>query len=130
MRFALPVLVALAGCSTPRITVVPSGSGVSAPAKAADCSLSFLRTPPRDRPYDELASLHYTTTLYWEGDPVAAQDAMRERACRLGADAVLVVQEFVPGVGGQHGKPPTMAGLAIRFRTEAAATPGVGAATL
>jgi hypothetical protein len=123
-RIVIPALMALAGCAgfstAGRVTVVPSGSGVSAPAKAADCSLAVLRAPPRDQPYDEIASLHYTMDLYWPGDPAAAQDAIREHACALGADAVLVTQEFVPG--GQKNV-PTMAGLAIRFRPTAASAP-------
>lgn len=131
-RMATTALMVLAGCvgfsTAPHVTVVPSGSGASAPAKAAGCSLPVLRTPPRDQPYDELASLHYTTNLFWSGDPAAAQNAIREQACALGADVVLVTQEFVPGVPGGDGKPPTMAGLAIRFRPAAAVTPAGGAA--
>lgn len=130
-RIAITALMVLAGCASftaPRVTVVPSGSGVSAPAKAADCSLTVLRAPPREQPYDELASLHYTTNLFWSGDPATAQSAIREQACALGADAVLVTQEFMPGVPGGSGKPPTMAGLAIRFRPAAAVTPAGGAA--
>ncbi len=108
----------LAGCSAiPVVTVVPSGTGLSAPAKDAGCSLPVLRAPPTDRPFDELASLHYTTTgLYTSGDPAAAQDAIRAKACALGADAVVVTREFVPGAPGAEGRAPTMAGLAIRFR--------------
>ena len=126
-RIALAAPMFLAGClgvglTVPRITVVPSGAGVSAPAKATDCSVPVLRVPPKDQPYDELASLHYTTNLFWYGDPAAAQDAFREQACALGADAVLVIQEFTPGVPGSGGKPPTMAGLAIRFQPITAAT--------
>jgi hypothetical protein len=131
-RIAISALMVLAGClsTAARVIVVPSGSGVSAPAKAAGCSLTVLRTPPRDQPYDELASLHYTTDQGWSGDPAAAQNAIREQACALGADAVLVIQEFMPGVSassGSLGKSPTMAGLAIRFRPTAAVTTAGGA---
>jgi hypothetical protein len=112
----------LAGCAfstTPKVSVVPSGSGVTAAPKPAGCPIPFFRAPPADRPYDELASLHFTTALFWGGDPAEAQAAMRDKACALGADAVLVTQEFQPGVPGGDGKPPTMAGSAIRYRPTA-----------
>jgi hypothetical protein len=38
----------------------------------------------------------------------------------LGADAVLVTREFEPGVPGGEGRPPSMAVVAIRFRSETA----------
>lgn len=126
-RITLTALMVLAGCvgfsTAPRVTVVPSGSSMSAPAKGPGCSLPVLRTPPRDQPYDELASLHYTTSAFWSGDPAAAQSAIREQACALGADAVLVTREFTPGVPGGEGKAPSMAGLALRFRPTVAPEP-------
>lgn len=121
----VPSAVALAACittPTARVTAVPSGTGATAAPKPAGCPIPFLRAPPADRPFDELASLHYTTDVTAVGDPAAAQAAMREQACALGADAVLVTQEFQPGA---HGRYPVMAGAALRFRSPAppAATP-------
>ncbi len=117
---AAALLLAVAGCFSgmrkPQVSVAPSGTGVSAAPKPAGCAMPFYRVPPVDQPYDELASLHYTTALFWAGDPVEAQQALREKACALGADAVLVTREFVPGVPGGGGTPPTMAGLAIKYR--------------
>jgi hypothetical protein len=132
VRISVSCLVAfLVACSAiPVVTVVPSGSGVSAPAKDAGCSLPVLRAMPADRPFDELASLHYTTEgLFTSGDPAAAQDAIRAKACALGADAVIVTREFVPGAPGTDGRAPTMAGLAIRFRSAAAPAPASSPAT-
>jgi len=122
-RFALaPLLLGLGACFavSPRVSVVPSGNGLTAPSKPVGCPMPFLRSAPADRPYDELASLHYTTALFHAGDPGEAQAALRDQACALGADAVLVTREFVPGVPGGSGRPPTMAGAAIRYRSPVA----------
>lgn len=130
-QLAVTALLGLSGCvfaTAAQVTVVPSGLSVSAPPREAGCSLPVLRAAPRDQAYDELASLHYTTSLFWSGDPAVAQNAIRERACTLGADAVLVTQEFVPGVPGSSGKPPTMAGLAIRLRQTTGPTAAGGTA--
>jgi hypothetical protein len=108
-------LLALSGCGA-HVSVTPSGSGTSAPAKPPGCSLPFFRVPPLDQPYDEMATLHYTTRAYQAGDPADAQEAIRQKACALGADAVLVTREFAPGVAGGKGSPPTMTGTAIKFR--------------
>jgi hypothetical protein len=100
----------------PHVTVVPSGSGATAPPKAAGCGIPVLRSAPVQQPFDELASLHFTTYLF-PGDPAVAQASLVDNACALGADAVLVTREFDPGVFGDSGKPPSMAGVAIRFRS-------------
>lgn len=121
MRIAITwSLLALAGCTwaESRVIVVPSGTRVTAAPKPPGCNVPVLRNAPSDRPFDELASIHYTMTQSSRGDPVEAAALIRDRACALGADAVLVTQEFVPG----GDRPPTMAALAIRFRPASAAT--------
>lgn len=112
------VTAGLTGCLTPvppAAAVIPSGSGVRAAPKASDCKLDFFRTKV-DQPYDELAALHvgaptdgygYTTAY----NPWQLQEAMRVKACALGADAVIVTQDFHPGKGG------FMNGIAINYRT-------------
>lgn len=92
------------GCSA--IQVTPSGSGVSAAPRATDCTVEFFHTKPPERPYDELATIHYRGAT---GSAFAAQEALREKACAAGADAVIVVRDFVPQLA-------VMTGTAIRYR--------------
>jgi hypothetical protein len=103
--------IALAGCA-PRVAVMPSGTGVGATPKARDCRIDFFRTRV-GRPYEEFAALHVEGSS-WDG-PEDLQEAIRTKACALGADAVVVTQEFlVTQAGGiVH---VTMNGAAIRYR--------------
>lgn len=114
----LLTLVAIAitssGCLGPRVTVLPSGPGVVAEAKASNCALQWFRTAV-DRPYDELAALHAAGGDTFKDGPDDFQEALRAKACALGADAIVVTQDY-SGPGG------TMNVAAIRFR-EAAADP-------
>lgn len=107
-----PALVALAGLALgylgPRVVVLPSGTGVTAAPRSSDCKPDFFRTTP-DRPYDELAALHAQGGDTFRDGPGDFQDAVRAKACELGADAVLVTQNF-SGPGG------TMNAVAIRYR--------------
>jgi len=114
-RHAVSALYALSACSSVQIS---SRSGVTAPAKPASCSLPFLRAAPSDRPFDELAALHYAGHVNMGGDPAAVEDDLRAKGCELGADALIVVREFVPGVAGANGRPPMMSVTAVRYRTQ------------
>lgn len=98
------------GCAV--VSVTPSG-GASAPGRPADCSIEFFRSKPPDRPYDELAGLHATGKLVW---PSRMQEAMRAKACKVGADAVIVTRDFIPETNGSDA---VMTGTAIRFRRAA-----------
>ncbi len=98
-------ILTLAGCM--RVTVVGSGSGVHGTPKPADCAIPFFRAPPAD-PYDELGTLHLETRA---NDPARALDALREKACALGADAVVITQEFT-----RIGDSAVMKGTALRYR--------------
>lgn len=91
------------------MSVAPSRSGARFAARGRDCALEFLRHPP-ERPYDELADLYsYFATV------VEPQDVLREKACQLGADAVIVTRDFV--ISGVHGPDRKLvAGTAIRYR--------------
>ncbi len=113
-RLGLSSLLALSACSSVQVS---SRSAVTAPAKPASCSLPFLRLPPSDRPFDELAALHYSGHMNMRGDPASVEDALRAKGCELGADALIVVREFVPGVAGANGTPPMMSVTAVRYRT-------------
>jgi len=108
----------LTGCLTPvppAAAVIPSGSGIRAAPKPSDCKLNFFRTKV-DQPYDELAALHVGAPTDGYGNigdytPWQLQNAMRAKACALGADAVIVTQDFSPTKGG------FMNGTAIKYRT-------------
>jgi len=102
---------ALAGCA-PWVTVMPSGTGVGAAPKVRDCRIDFFRTKV-ERPYEEFAALRVAGST-WDG-PEDLQEAMRTKACELGADAVFVTQEFLETetAGVVH---RTMNGVAIRYR--------------
>jgi len=102
---ALLAAAALAAACAPRVNVV--GSGKHAPAKPSDCTIRFFREPPGPI-YDELGELRVETPF---NSPARAQEAMRERACALGADAVVITQELTDvGNGG------VMVGTALKFR--------------
>jgi hypothetical protein len=101
------------GCS--HVAVTASGSGATLAARPAGCSIEFIRTKAPERPYDEVATLHWEGTLQGaEG----AQEALREKACALGADAAVVTRDYVPYTQNATG---FMTVTAIKYR--AAATP-------
>ncbi len=105
--------VLLVSCAA--IDVYDTGAGVKTTPKPKDCQIELLRTKVPDRPYVEIARLQ------WAGgfdahDPPAAERQVRERACELGADAV-IVGEWVPGnPGGPNGHPPQMGAVAIVYQ--------------
>lgn len=104
-------IAALAGCGGIRV----SPSGVAAAPRPAGCALEFLNQAP-DRPYDELGKLdtHLTQTL--RGGP---REVLRDPACRLGADAVIVEKELILNEYGHA----LVAGTAIRYRLQPPAPP-------
>ena len=111
---ALVALVALAaGCST--VTVTPSGLGTHPAARPDGCTIEFIRTRPPERPYDELASLHWSGTMK---DAAAAQEDLRARACALGADAAIVTRDYIPYTQNASG---VMTITVIRYRAVPAA---------
>lgn len=72
-----------------------------------------------DRPYEELAALHAWGGDSFENGPRDFQDALRAKACELGADAVIVTQDLsAPG--------ETMNGTAIKYVDTASDVPGRG----
>lgn len=99
----------LLGCSGPRVTMLPSsGEQVRATPKPADCTIQFLRTKV-DRPYEEVAALHAAGGDTFKDGPDDFQRALQAKACELGADAVLVTDDF-SGYGG------VMNVVAIKYR--------------
>ncbi len=82
---------------------------MNAPARASSCAVEFLQQPPQ-RGYEKLGDMY----SYWSR-AVDVQDALRAKACALGADAVIVTQDVlvVGGRAGREGK--LVAGTAIRY---------------
>lgn len=102
-----------AGCMGPRVVAV-SSNPMEVPARPHGCTLDLLRTRA-DRPYDELAALHAEGGDTGKDGPQDFEDALRAKACALGADALLVTDDYT-GRGGM------MNAVAIRYRDAADAT--------
>jgi hypothetical protein len=84
--------------------------GASAPPKPRDCELEILQKPP-PRPYEVLADLtSHVTVVPREG----ALSVLRPKACELGADALIVIQNMVLNELGHT----LVAATAIRYRPE------------
>jgi hypothetical protein len=116
---ALAVLLVVAGCGS--VSVRPSPSGFKAEARPRDCAVEFLRKQPA-REYDEIAELY----SYFHS-VVEPQDVLREKACELGADAVIVNTDFLVS----HGRGPDhklIAGSAIKYRGTVTAAPAAAPA--
>jgi hypothetical protein len=113
MAFVFTVMGA-AGCTGPRVVVL-SSKAIEVQARSPDCTLDFFRTRV-ERPYDELAALHAEGGDTGRDGPADFEKALRAKACALGADAVLVTQDYT-GRGG------TMNAVAIRYRDAPGASP-------
>jgi hypothetical protein len=87
-------LIALAACVgvSREISVTDAGTGLSLAPRPPDCRLEFYRTKPPERAYDEIATVHAHGPSATD-----AQDAVRAKACELGADAVIVTRDLVTG---------------------------------
>jgi hypothetical protein len=100
-------LALLSGCASANITVTPSGKVLDLAARKPDCVVEFHRARPPERPFDEIATLHLEGARVdaWE-----AQERMRARACALGADAVVVLRDYV-----RAGERVAMTGTAVSY---------------
>jgi hypothetical protein len=115
MSRRLPPLVFLALVTTSvsmacgSVSVKPSPSGAKAESRPPDCTVEFLRDAP-ERRHDELGEIYsYYSRV------VAPEDVLREKACELGADAVIVTRDFlISTVRGPDRK--LVAGTAIKYR--------------
>ena len=117
-RAALGLLALATACS--HVGVTPAGNGVTAAARSPGCNVEFFRTKPPERPYDELATLHWEGT--WKSAE-AAQEDLRAQACALGADAVVVTRDYIPYTQNATG---VMTVAAIKYRAAAAAPTQAG----
>jgi hypothetical protein len=98
--------LALGGCET--VKVKRSSSAEHLEPKPADCDLDWLPRAPPGRTFHEIAELytHVTTPAFATPDVV-----LGEKACELGADAVIVVRNFVINPLGHK----IIAGKAIKY---------------
>ncbi|WP_176065101.1 hypothetical protein [Anaeromyxobacter diazotrophicus] len=118
MRYTLSpavagALLALAACAGGVKTVRTSDAQLA--PRPSDCPLEFLQKAP-ERPYDELAELETHVTAAPAG---GTREALRPKACELGADAVIVTRDFVTNAYGHA----IVAGTAIKYRAEAPPAP-------
>ena len=96
-----------AGSSKSPVSVKPSE--FKAAARPPDCQVEFLQGPPA-KAYDTLGELYG----YWPAE-VKPADVLREKACEMGADAVIVTRDFlVSTVNGPDRK--QIVGTAIKYR--------------
>ena len=102
---SLAALLALAGCGS--VSVRPTA--FKAAPRPPDCALDFFRHPPV-RDYDELGEV-FSYYPY----VVAPQEALRAKACELGADAVIVTRDFLIATSRTPDR-KLIAGVAIKYR--------------
>jgi hypothetical protein len=108
---AAPLLLLLTtttmGCLGPAVTVLP-GSKPAQP-KPQNCEIPFIRTKV-DLAYEEIAGLAASGGDTGKDRPEDFYRALRAKACELGADAVIVTQDYSqPGRG-------KMTAVAIKYR--------------
>jgi hypothetical protein len=98
---SLAGLLALTACAGARLAVTDAGAALVLAPRPADCRVEFYRTKPPERPYDEVSTLHFSG----RGSAAAAQEALRAKACELGADAVIVTRDYIeiPGQAAMTG---------------------------
>jgi hypothetical protein len=91
------------------VSVKPPRSGARAEARPPGCAVDFLRFAP-ERKHDELGEIYS-----YYSQVVEPQDVLREKACELGADAVIVTRDFlISTVRGPDHK--LVAGIAIKYQ--------------
>ena len=114
MGLRLPaIFLALGGLCGPlacgSVSVKPPSTAAKAESRPRDCSIEFLRAAP-ERTFDELGEIYS-----YYSQVVEPQDVLREKACELGADAVIVTRDFlISTVRGPDHK--LVAGIAIKYQ--------------
>jgi hypothetical protein len=113
-RIFLALAATAASMACGSVSVKPSPSGAKAESRPPGCTVEFLRETP-ERTHDELGEIYsYYSRV------VAPQDVLREKACELGADAVVVTRDFL--ISTDRGPDRKLvAGTAIKYRDSTAA---------
>jgi hypothetical protein len=81
------VTLSLAGCGA--IKVRSASSAPQLQAKPSDCDIDLLFKAPK-RAYQEIAELDAHVTR-----PGGSPEVFHEKACELGADAIIVIRDFM-----------------------------------
>jgi hypothetical protein len=116
-RWTAAVALALAAASSPACFAFPrtrpEGEVAAAEARPDGCELAYLEKDP-ERPYQELGEL---TDLVSNPDPFNPALALRDKACRLGADALVITRRVVADAYGRT----LLSARAIKWKPEAKA---------
>jgi hypothetical protein len=109
LLISLSLGVAFAPLACGSVSVKPPRSAAEAESRPRDCAVEFLRAAP-ERSYDELGDIYsYYSRV------VEPQEVLREKACELGADAVVVTRDFLVSTSrGPDRK--LVAGTALKYR--------------
>lgn len=94
-------------CACYSVKLSPPVGDAHYAAKPKGCSLDFLYDVPK-RPYQEIAHLEEHVTNPPSGGNV---EVLRDKACELGADAVIVTRNFVTNALGHA----LVGGTAIKY---------------
>jgi hypothetical protein len=109
------VLAVASSLACGSVSVKPPSSGAKVASRPRDCAVEFLRRTP-ERAYEELGEMY--SYFPWVVEP---EQVLREKACELGADAVIVTRDFL--ISTVHGPDRKfVAGVAIRYRGEPSAS--------
>ena len=111
---AVAVVALLSACASAS-PIRTAGGDAAGLARPPDCPLELLYKAP-DRPYEPLGDLQIQVMQAPAGGAV---EALRPRACALGADAVIVTRNQVLNVLDQA----MVEGTAIRWRLAPATPP-------
>ena len=101
----LVAALSLLACSS--VKGPPSGEGARYQPRPKGCDLEILQKAP-ERTYEELGDLEAHVKA---PPPGGAVEALRDRACELGADALIVTRHIVTNAMGQV----FVAGTAIKY---------------
>lgn len=107
--------IGIAGCTHTYVTPL---SNHSYPAKPPDCSLhTFMDASRVGRPYTDIAIISHSTQsgAGFDKDATTITEALREQACALGADG-MIIRSLQPG---HYGDPGEGEAMAIRFKSTA-----------
>jgi len=111
---SLVVLAACAGAGQAGMVERAPGA-VTADPRPADCSIEFVYSPPT-RAYDVLGDLTNHVTAV---PPEGAQETLRPKACKLGADAVIITRNQVLNLFDHR----LVEGTAIKYKAAPPAAP-------
>lgn len=96
------LLLFLAACYAPSVTVTPTKDAPSVPSKPGNCEIEFFEMETLRRPYEVLGELRVRVPAvllpnYPTSQELPEKEAMRGQACILGADAVIGLHHALQG---------------------------------